>query len=109
MPWGAPIGSGQGLRNIEGLKTMRQYFKNIPLIIDAGIGAPSQAIQAMEIGFDAILLNTAIAKSKNPILMADAFNKAILAGRIAYKAGLMEKRNMAYASTPAYGLADLSL
>ena len=109
MPWGAPIGSGQGLRNIEGLKTMRQYFKNIPLIVDAGIGAPSQAIEAMEIGFDAILLNTAIAKSKDPILMADAFNKAILAGRIAYKARLIEKRNMSYASTPAYGLADLSL
>ncbi len=107
MPWGAPIGSGQGLRNIEGLKTMRRYFKNIPLIIDAGIGAPSQAIQAMEMGFDAILLNTAIAKAKNPILMAEAFKKAILAGQFAFEAGLMEKRDMAYTSTPAYGLADL--
>lgn len=107
MPWGAPIGSGQGLRNIEGLRTMRRYFETIPLIIDAGIGAPSQATQAMEMGFDAILLNTAVAKAKDPILMADAFKGAIAAGRMAFDAGLMEKRDMAYTSTPAYGLADL--
>ncbi|MDI2091356.1 thiazole synthase [Commensalibacter oyaizuii] len=108
MPWGAPIGSGQGLRNIEGLRTMRSYFSDVPLIIDAGIGAPSQAVQAMEMGFDAILLNTAVAKAKDPIMMAGAFRDAIKAGHKGYQAGVMEKRNMAYTSTPAYGLADLS-
>lgn len=107
MPWASPIGSGQGLRNIEGLRAIRAYFSDIPLIVDAGIGAPSQATQVMEMGFDAVLLNTAVAKAKNPIRMADAFKHAIVAGRMAYEAGLMPKRDMAHASTPAYGLADL--
>lgn len=107
MPWGAPIGSGQGLRNPEGLRSMRQYFNTIPLIIDAGIGAPSQAMQAMEMGFDAILLNTAVAKAKDPVRMVQAFTQAIAAGRLAFESGLMEKRDMAYTSTPAYGLAEL--
>ncbi|WP_271828563.1 thiazole synthase [Commensalibacter communis] len=108
MPWGAPIGSGQGLRNIEALRAMRAYFKNVPLIVDAGIGSPSQAAHAMEIGFDAVLLNTAVAKAKDPIMMATAFRDAIIAGHHAYHAGLMEKRDMAYASTPIYGLADFN-
>lgn len=107
MPWASPIGSGQGLRNTEGLRAIRAYFSDIPLIVDAGIGAPSQATQVMEMGFDAVLLNTAVAKAKNPIQMADAFKHAIVAGRMAYEAGLMPKRDMAHASTPAYGLADL--
>ncbi|CAK7193108.1 Thiazole synthase [Commensalibacter sp. Nvir] len=107
MPWGAPIGSGQGLRNKEALKSMRAYFPKTPLIIDAGLGAPSQAMEAMEMGFDGVLLNTAIAKAKDPIKMAQAFGEAIVAGRKAYHAGLMEKRDMAEASTPAYGLAEL--
>lgn len=106
MPWGAPIGSGQGLRNIEGLWTMRAWFKDVPLIIDAGIGAPSQAAQAMELGFDAVLLNTAVAKSSDPVRMAGAFARAIEAGYQARQAGMMERRDMAAASTPVFGLAQ---
>ncbi|MDJ0041354.1 thiazole synthase [Pantoea allii] len=108
MPWGAPIGSGQGLRNIEGLRTMRAWFKDVPLIIDAGIGAPSQAAQAMELGFDAVLLNTAVAKSSDPVRMAGAFAGAIEAGHQARQAGMMERRDMAAASTPIFGLAQFS-
>lgn len=106
MPWGAPIGSGQGLRNIEGLRTMRAWFKDVPLIIDAGIGAPSQAAQAMELGFDAVLLNTAVAKSSDPVGMAGAFARAIEAGYQTRQAGMMERRDMATASTPVFGLAQ---
>jgi len=108
MPWGAPIGSGQGLRNIDGLRAMRAWFSDIPLIIDAGIGAPSQAAQAMELGFDGILLNTAVAKAGDPVGMAQAFRLAIEAGQAARAAGLMERRDMAVASTPIFGLANLS-
>ncbi|MBE5253783.1 MAG: thiazole synthase [Enterobacterales bacterium endosymbiont of Blomia tropicalis] len=108
MPWGAPIGSGQGLRNIEGLRSMRAWFKDIPLIIDAGIGAPSQAAHAMELGFDGILLNTAVAKAGDPVSMAGAFASAIDAGLIAQQAGMMQRREMAAASTPIFGLAQLS-
>ncbi|MBF7688748.1 thiazole synthase [Acinetobacter rathckeae] len=107
MPWASPIGSGQGVRNIEGLRAMRAYFPDTPLIVDAGIGAPSQAAQVMEMGFDAVLLNTAVAKAVKPVQMAGAFRSAIEAGHAAYQAGLMPKRNMAHASTPAYGLASL--
>lgn len=106
MPWGAPIGSGQGLRNIEGLRSMRAWFKDIPLIIDAGIGAPSQAAQAMEMGFDGILLNTAVAKAQDPVRMAGAFAAAIRAGHDACHAGLVERRDMASASTPIFGMAQ---
>jgi len=106
MPWGAPIGSGQGLRNIEGLRSMRAWFKGIPLIIDAGIGAPSQAAQAMEMGFDGILLNTAVAKAQDPVRMAGAFSAAIHAGYDACHAGLVERRDMASASTPIFGMAQ---
>jgi len=106
MPWGAPIGSAQGLRNVEGLKTMRNWFTDVPLIIDAGVGAPSQAAQAMELGFDAVLLNTAVAKAGDPVAMAQAFQRAVQAGRQAYTAGLMPRRDMAGASTPAFGLAE---
>lgn len=108
MPWGAPIGSGQGLRNIEGLRSMRAYFNDIPLVVDAGIGAPSQAAAAMEMGYDAILLNTAVAKALDPVGMAGAFGKAVEAGRLAYSAGLMPKRDMAEASTPIFGMAELA-
>lgn len=103
MPWGAPIGTGRGLTNPYGLRTMRNYFPGTPLIVDAGIGAPSHAAQAMELGYDAVLLNTAIAKAENPVLMAQAFAKAVEAGRAAYEAGLMEQRDMAAPSTPVAG------
>jgi len=103
MPWGAPIGSGQGLANPLALKSMRAYFPDIPLVVDAGIGAPSHAARAMEMGYDAVLLNTAIAKAHHPITMGRAFAKAIEAGRLAYEAGLMEPRDMASPSTPVAG------
>lgn len=103
MPWGAPIGTGRGLANPYGLKTMRAYFPDIPLVIDAGVGAPSHAAQAMEMGYDAVLLNTAVAKAGDPVRMAAAFAQAIDAGRTAFEAGLMEMRDMASPSTPVAG------
>ncbi len=105
MPWGAPIGTGRGLMNPYALRSLRAYFPETPLIVDAGIGAPSHAAQAMELGVDAILLNTAVAKAKDPVAMASAFSKAIEAGRLAYRAGLMPPRDMASPSTPLAGLA----
>ena len=108
MPWGAPIGSGQGLNNITGLKTLRAHFPDVPLVIDAGIGLPSQAAQSMELGFDAVLLNTAVAKAGDPALMAEAFSRAIKAGRQSFEAGAMEPRDMAAPSTPVMGKAFLS-
>ncbi|GAB4228312.1 MAG: thiazole synthase [Methyloligellaceae bacterium] len=103
MPWGAPIGSGQGLANPLALRTMRAYFPDIPLVVDAGIGAPSHAARAMEMGYDAVLINTAIAKAQDPVKMGRAFAGAIAAGREAYEAGLMEPRDMASPSTPVAG------
>ncbi len=103
MPWGAPIGTGRGLNNRLGLKTMRAYFPGIPLVVDAGIGAPSHAAEAMEMGYDAVLINTAVAKAKDPARMAMAFADALKAGRSAFEAGLMEPRDMAEPSTPVAG------
>ncbi|HEX7073183.1 MAG TPA: thiazole synthase [Hyphomicrobiaceae bacterium] len=103
MPWGAPIGTGRGLNNKYALKTLRNYFPGVPLIIDAGIGAPSHASEAMEMGYDAVLLNTAVSKAGDPVLMAKAFAAAIEAGRMAFEAGLMEVRDMAEPSTPVAG------
>jgi thiazole synthase len=103
MPWGAPIGTGRGLANPYALRSLRKYFPAVPLIIDAGIGAPSHAATAMEMGFDAVLLNTAVAAAADPIRMAGAFAAAIEAGRTAYDAGLMETRDTASPSTPVAG------
>lgn len=103
MPWGSPIGTGQGLLNKYNLKTIRERLPDIPLIVDAGLGAPSQACEAMEMGFDGVLLNTAVAKAQQPPLMARAFADAIDAGRSAHRAGLMIKRQTASASTPTIG------
>jgi thiazole synthase len=103
MPWGAPIGTGRGLANPYALESLRRYFAGVPLIIDAGIGAPSHAAHAMEMGFDAVLLNTAIATAADPVGMARAFAAAIEAGRTAFEAGLMERRDMAVPSTPVAG------
>ncbi|MFV0281988.1 MAG: thiazole synthase [Rhodoblastus sp.] len=105
MPWGAPIGSGRGLNNVFGLKAMRAHFPDIPLVVDAGIGAPSHAAQALEMGYDAVLLNTAIAKAGDAVAMADAFRLATEAGRKAYLATPMEPRDMAAPSTPVFGVA----
>lgn len=103
MPWGAPIGSGRGLANPYALRTMRNYFPGVPLVVDAGLGAPSQAAQAMEMGYDAVMLNTAVAKAADPVVMADAFGRAVIAGRLAFEAGLIEPRDMAAPSTPVAG------
>jgi thiazole synthase len=108
MPWGAPIGSGKGLNNLFGLRAMRAHFPDVPLVIDAGLGLPSQAAQAMELGFDAVLLNTAVAKAGDPAQMAEAFAAAIFAGRLAAEADPMEPRDMAAPSTPVIGKAFLS-
>lgn len=99
MPWGAPIGSGQGLLNCYGLGVLRARLPKATLIVDAGIGAPSHAGLAMEMGMDAVLLNTAVAKAEHAPNMARAFKLAVESGHIAYKSGLMPKRNMASAST----------
>jgi thiazole synthase len=100
MPWGAPIGTGQGLLNPYALETIRKRMPDIPLLVDAGIGKPSDAVQAMELGYDGILLNTAVAESLEPVKMASAFAQAINAGRVAYEAGVMPKRDNAKPSTP---------
>ncbi|MGH1454574.1 MAG: thiazole synthase [Paracoccaceae bacterium] len=107
MPWGAPIGSGLGLNNVFGLRAMRAHFPDVPLVIDAGLGLPSQAAAAMEMGYDAVLLNTAVAKAGDPAAMADAFASAIRAGQLAHTADPMEPRDMAAPSTPVIGKAFL--
>lgn len=108
MPWGAPIGSGRGLNNPYALRTLRAHFPDAQLIIDAGLGLPSHAAQAMELGFDAVLTNTAIAEAANPVRMAQAFARAVEAGRIAHEAGPMPVRDMAAPSTPMLGIAELA-
>jgi thiazole synthase len=105
MPWGSPIGSGRGLNNPYALKSLRAHFPQVPLIIDAGIGTPSHAAAAMEMGFDAVLLNTAIAKAGDPVEMARAFALAVEAGRLGYRADPMQPRDMAAPSTPVIGRA----
>jgi thiazole synthase len=108
MPWGSPIGSGRGLNNVFALKALRAHFPGIPLVIDAGIGVPSHAAQAMELGFDAVLINTAIARARDPVRMAEAFSAAVEAGLLAHRAGPMEIREMAAPSTPLIGKAFLT-
>jgi thiazole synthase len=108
MPWGSPIGSGRGLNNLFGLKALRAHFPGIPLVVDAGIGVPSHAAQAMELGFDAVLINTAIARARDPVGMAGAFSAAVEAGMLAHNAGPMEAREMAEPSTPVIGKAFLT-
>lgn len=108
MPWGAPIGTGLGLNNVYGLRTLRAHFPDVPLIIDAGLGLPSHAACAMELGFDAVLLNTAVAKAGDPIGMAGAFARAVEAGMSARMADPMEPRDMANPSTPVFGKASFS-
>ena len=103
MPWGAPIGSGRGLNNVFGLRALRAHFPDVPLIVDAGLGAPSHAAQAMELGYDAVLLNTAIAAAGDPAAMAKAFALAVEAGRLGRLADPMEPRDMAAPSTPVIG------
>ena len=103
MPWASPIGSGKGLENVAAMQTLRNRLEDITLIVDAGIGRPSDATLAMELGFDAVLLNSAVALATNPVKMASAFKDAIASGRQAYEAGIMPQRELAAASTPVIG------
>ena len=108
MPWGAPIGSGRGLNNAYGLRSLRAHMPDVPLVVDAGIGLPSHAAQAMELGYDAVLLNTAVALAGDPVAMARAMALAIEAGRAAFLADPMPARDMAAPSTPVIGRAFLA-
>jgi thiazole synthase len=103
MPWAAPIGSLLGLTDVHALRTLRSRLPDVTLIVDAGLGAPSHAAQAMELGYDGVLLNTAIAKAHDPARMAEAFARAVEAGRAAYEAGLVPARETAVPSTPVVG------
>lgn len=103
MPWGAPIGSGRGLNNPYALSSMRAHFPDVPLVVDAGIGLPSHAAAAMELGYDAVLLNTAVARAGDPVAMARAFALAVESGRTAWQADPMMPRDMAAPSTPVLG------
>ncbi|MBN2866131.1 MAG: thiazole synthase [Thiotrichales bacterium] len=100
MPWGSPIGTGKGIMNPYAIQAIRDRFPEVTLIIDSGIGKPSHATQAMEMGVDGILLNTAIAHANQPEMMAQAFAQSIQAGRLAYLSGLMTERSTASPSTP---------
>lgn len=103
MPWGAPIGSGQGLLNPSALRTLRARLPDVTLVVDAGIGSPRDAVQAMELGFDAVLVNTAVSQAQDPVKMAQAFRLGVESGRLAYEAGIMAKQQMAVPSTPVTG------
>ncbi|SET23690.1 thiazole synthase [Thalassotalea agarivorans] len=100
MPWASPIGTGKGLMNPYNLETIRMRLPEATLILDAGIGKPSDACLAMEMGYDGILLNSAVALADNPVLMAKAFNQSLSAGENAYVAGIMQQRQTAHPSTP---------
>ena len=104
MPWGAPIGTALGLNNIYGLRSLRAHFPDVPLVVDAGLGLPSQAAHAIELGYDAVLVNTAVACAGNPAAMAEGFAKAVEAGALAAGADPMEPRDMAAPSTPVLGM-----
>ncbi|QOF69929.1 thiazole synthase [Aminobacter sp. SR38] len=108
MPWCAPIGSARGPQNLDALRSLRGHFPDVPLIVDAGIGRPSHAATVLELGYDAVLLNTAVAKAGDPVAMASAFGKAVAAGRQAFRAGPLEARDMAVPSTPVIGMAAFS-
>jgi thiazole synthase len=104
MPWAAPIGTGRGPLNLYALQTLRARLPNALLVIDAGLGRPSHAAQVMEMGFDAVLLNTAVAQAGDPVRMARAFAQAVQAGRLAFEATPMPERQTAQASTPTVGM-----
>src|SRR3954462_4325508 len=104
MPLGAPIGSGLGIQNFTNLRIMREMITEVPLIVDAGVGTASDAVLAMEMGFDGVLMNTAIAEAEDSVAMATAMNLAVQAGRHAYLAGRMSKKLYAAASSPMAGV-----
>jgi thiazole synthase len=105
MPLGAPIGSGMGIQNVANIRILREMITSVPLIVDAGVGTASDATVAMELGADAVLMNTAIANAQDPILMAQAMKHAVIAGRAAYLAGRMPRRLYALASSPLEGVS----
>ena len=109
MPLAAPIGSGLGIQNRATLQILRERITEVPLIVDAGVGTASDAALAMEMGADGVLMNTAIAAAANPILMAEAMQHAVLAGREAYLAGRMPRKLYATASSPLEGVSKLSV
>jgi len=102
MPWAAPIGTGQGPVNPYAMKLLRERL-SVPLIVDAGLGVPSHACQVMEWGYDAVLLNTAVALAHDPVAMSQAFAQAVAAGRQAFLGGAMQAQTSAQASTPLIG------
>lgn len=104
MPWAAPIGTGKGILNPDNLHTICQRLKGVSVIVDAGLGKPSHACQAMELGADGILLNSAIAGANDPVMMATAFADATRAGRAGYLAGPMAEQSTAIPSTPTIGM-----
>lgn len=104
MPWGAPIGTGRGLLNPYQFSVLRQRLPNVTIIVDAGLGKPSHACQAMELGADAVLVNTAVAKAQQPVAMAAAFAAAVQAGHAAYHSGMMIEQQRAQPSTPVLGM-----
>jgi thiazole synthase len=103
MPLGAPIGSGMGIQNFAGLRILREMITEVPLIVDAGVGTASDAVIAMELGADGVLMNTAIAGAKDPGAMAEAMNYAVKAGRLAFKSGRIPRKLYATASSPMEG------
>lgn len=104
MPLAAPIGSGLGIQNLTNLKILRERITEVPLIVDAGVGTASDAAIAMELGYDGILMNTAIAAAGDPVMMALAMKSGVEAGRLAFRAGRMGKKLYASASSPVEGL-----
>jgi thiazole synthase len=103
MPLGSPIGSGRGIFTLEEIQIIIENA-NVPVVVDAGLGAPSEASLSLEIGADAVLVNTAIARAKDPVSMARAFKLGVEAGRMAYRAGRIEKKTIASASSPVEGV-----
>ncbi len=104
MPLGAPIGSGMGIQNVSNLRILREMITEVPLIVDAGVGTASDVAVAMELGCDGVLLNTAVAQSKDPVLMAEAMGQACQAGRKAFLAGRIPRKFFAEASSPKAGV-----
>jgi thiazole synthase len=104
MPLGAPIGSGLGIQNPANMRILREMITSVPLILDAGVGTASDATIAMELGADAVLMNTGIAGAQDPILMAQAMRHALVAGRLAYLSGRMQRKLYAAASSPLEGV-----
>jgi len=104
MPLGAPIGSGMGIQNVANMQILRERITEVPLIVDAGVGTASDAAIAMELGADAILMNTAIAEAQDTVLMAEAMGAAVEAGRKAFLAGRIPKKLYATASSPLHGV-----